>query len=85
MSTHNTCTLFSIKKKTTLNYHISAAMRFFQGAQERVRNSRGKRASVFESLKFYCILPNTQLNEGLIELGFNVPPTTRSYEDRTSI
>ena len=28
----------------TLNYPKSAAMEFFQGTQERVRNSRGKRA-----------------------------------------
>ena len=37
---------FSIqkRKKNTLNYPKSAAMQFFQGTQERVRNSRGKRA-----------------------------------------
>ena len=33
------------KKKISLNYHKSAAMGFlFQGTQEPVRNSRGKRA-----------------------------------------
>ena len=32
-------TIFSINKEKTLNYGI-----FFQGTQERVRNSRGKRA-----------------------------------------
>ena len=38
-------TIFSIKKKITLNYPKSAAVGFFcQGTQERVRNSRGKRA-----------------------------------------
>ena len=37
-------TIFDIKKKITLNYPESAAMEFFQGTQERVRNSRGKRA-----------------------------------------
>ena len=31
-------------KKITLNYPKSAAMECFQGTQERVRNSRGKRA-----------------------------------------
>ena len=37
-------TIFNIKKKKiTLNYPKSAAMVFFQGTQERVRNSRGKR------------------------------------------
>ena len=28
----------------------------FLGTQERVRNSRGNESSVFEPLKFYCIL-----------------------------
>ena len=37
-------TIFNIKQKITLNYPKSAAMGFFQGTQERVRNSRGKRA-----------------------------------------
>ena len=36
-------TIFNIKKKITLNYPNSAAMEFFLGTQERVRNSRGKR------------------------------------------
>ena len=33
-----------MKKKIILNYPRSATMGFFQGTQERVRNSRGKRA-----------------------------------------
>ena len=33
-----------MKKKNTLNYPKSAAMAFIKGAQERVRNIRGKRA-----------------------------------------
>ena len=37
-------TIFNMNKKNTLNYPKSAAMGFFQGTQERVRNSRGKRA-----------------------------------------
>ena len=37
-------TIFNIKKKITLNYSKSAAMGFFQRTQERVQNSRGKRA-----------------------------------------
>ena len=37
-------TIFNIKKKITLNYPKSAVMGFFQGTQERVRNSGGKRA-----------------------------------------
>ena len=43
MSTQNIP--FSIlKKKITLKYPESAAMGFFQEIQERVRNSRGRRA-----------------------------------------
>ena len=38
------CTFFNMKTKNTLNYHKSAAIGFFQGTQERVRKSRGKRA-----------------------------------------
>ena len=37
-------TIFNIEKKITLNYLKSAAMVFFQGTQERVRNNRGIRA-----------------------------------------
>ena len=36
-------TIFNIKR-IALSYPGSAAMGFFQGTQERVRNSRGKRA-----------------------------------------
>ena len=35
--------ILNVKKKNTLNYPKFAAMGFFQGTQERVRNSRGKR------------------------------------------
>ena len=35
-------TIFNIKKKITINYHKSAAMGFFLGTQEQVRNSHGK-------------------------------------------
>ena len=38
-------TIYNVNKMNTLNYPKSAAMGFFfQGTQERVRNSRGKRA-----------------------------------------
>ena len=43
MSTQNIP--FSIsRRKISLNYPKSAAVGFFQGTQERVRNSRGRRA-----------------------------------------
>ena len=49
-------TIFNIKKrKITLTYPQSAAMRIFHGIQERVRNSRGKRAisvRVYEDLLY---------------------------------
>ena len=45
MNAHNIPILiYNKKKKITLNYPKSAAMVIFQGTQERVRNSRGKRA-----------------------------------------
>ena len=37
-------THINIKEKIALTYPKSAVMGFFQGTQERVRNSRGKRA-----------------------------------------
>ena len=37
-------TIFNMNMKNTLNYPKSAAMGFFQGTQESVRNSRGKLA-----------------------------------------
>ena len=37
-------TIYNIKKKITLNLTKSAATGFFLGTQQRVRNSRGKRA-----------------------------------------
>ena len=44
MSTHNIHVYHFQYKKITLNYYNSATMGFFKGTQERVRNSRGKRA-----------------------------------------
>ena len=50
-------TIFNMKKKTTLNYPKIAAMEFFQGIQEQVRNSRGKRAiSVRATEVLHCSL-----------------------------
>ena len=45
-------TIFNVKKKITLNYPKFAAIGFlFQGAQERVRNSCGKRAIGVRAIK----------------------------------
>ena len=61
MCTHNIT--FYNRQKITQNYSKSAAMRFFvPGTQERVRNSRGKRAiSVLatEVLLYIASLRNT--------------------------
>ena len=43
--------IFNMIKKNTLNYPKSAVMGFFQGTQERVRNSRGKRAISVQAIK----------------------------------
>ena len=48
MSTHN-IPFFNMKKKNDLNYPKFAAVGFFQGTQERVRKSRGKRAISFRA------------------------------------
>ena len=47
-----------MKKKYTLNYPKYVAMSFFQGTQEQVRNSRGKRAisvRAIEVLLYLCL------------------------------
>ena len=51
-------TIVNIKNKITLNYpqydNVCSHGMFFQGTQERVRNSHGNEPSVFEPFKFYC-------------------------------
>ena len=49
-------TIFNIKKKITLNYPKFAAMRFFQGPKNKFETAMVNKPSVFEPLKFYCIL-----------------------------
>ena len=59
MSTHN-LPFFNMKKKNALNYPKSVAMGFFQGTQEQVRNSRGKRAinvRAIEVLLYFVMVP----------------------------
>ena len=56
-------TIFSIKRKITLNHPKSVAMRFFfLRTQEQVRNSLVNQPSVFEPSKFYCITGYTVSN-----------------------
>ena len=60
-------TIFNIKKKkNTLNYPKSADMGFFQGTQERVRNSHGKRAISVRAIEVLLYLKDlrTEILEG---------------------
>ena len=60
MSTHN-IPFFNMKKKNTLNYPKSAAIRiFFQGTQERVRKSCGKRAISVRAIEVLLYLDNVR-------------------------
>ena len=49
-------TIFNIKRKTTLNYPKSAAMDFFEGLRNEFETAVINEPSVFEQLKFYCML-----------------------------
>ena len=44
------------KEKDPKLFQIRSYGILFQGTQERVRKSRGNEPSVFEPLKFYCIM-----------------------------
>ena len=49
-------TISNMKKKNNLNYPKSAAMGvFFQGTQERVQNSRGKRAISVRAIEVHAL------------------------------
>ena len=53
---HTQYTIFNIKKKLTLNYSKSAAMRFFSsGLKNEFQTAMVNNPSVFEPLKFYYI------------------------------
>ena len=52
-------TIFNMNMKNTLNYPKSAAMGFFQGTQELVRNSRGKRALSVRAIEVLLYLSCT--------------------------
>ena len=66
--TQYTCTIFNMLKKITLNYPKSAAMKYFLGTQERVRNSHGKRdisvrgTEVLLYLEYFSVQLYTRLN-----------------------
>ena len=49
-------TIFNTKKKITLNYSKSTDILFFQGTQERVRNSCGKRAISIRAIEVLYML-----------------------------
>ena len=48
-------TIFSIKKKITINYPKSPAMGFFKGLKNEFETAVVNEPSVFELLKVYCI------------------------------
>ena len=50
-SLHNIPFYIKKKRKITLSYPKSAAKGFFLGTQERVRNSRGKRANSVRAIE----------------------------------
>ena len=64
-------TIFSMKKKITLNFPISAAIDFFsKGLKNEFETTRVNEPSGLEPLKFYCTLlnsSNTQVFLGLLE------------------
>ena len=51
------------KMKITLNYPKSAAMGFFQGTQERVQNSQGKRAIRVRATRVLLFLELGQIEQ----------------------
>ena len=54
MSTHN---IYHFQyKKNTLDYRKSAAVGFFKGLQNEFETAVVDESSVFEPLKFYCII-----------------------------
>ena len=61
MCTHH-IPFFIMKKKITPDYSNSAAMGFFLGTQERVRNSRGKRAISVRATEVLLYPPLNLLN-----------------------
>ena len=60
MSTHN-IPFPNMKKKIILNYPKAAAMGFFQGTQERVRDSHGKRAISVRAIEVLLYIENYRL------------------------
>ena len=48
--------IHNIQKKITLNYPESAAMGFSKGLKNEFKTAMVDEPSVFETLKFYCIL-----------------------------
>ena len=49
-------TIFNVKENNRKLFQICSYGLLSQGTQERIRKSRGNEPSVFEPLKFYCIL-----------------------------
>ena len=72
MSKHN-IPLLNLKKKVTLNYTKSAAMGFFfQRTQERVRNSRSKRAFSVRATEVLVYIGLEQISLGNMDFAKTV-------------
>ena len=61
---HIQYTIFIIKTKITLDYPKFAAMGFFLGTQERVQNSRGKRAISVRATEVLLYFSHTEPKYG---------------------
>ena len=60
--------------KITLNYHKSAWDEFFLGIQERVRNSRGKRAISVRAIEvLLCLLKSNCILKDSVHVGWLFP------------
>ena len=73
---HTQYTNFKYKKNTTLNYPSFAAMEFFyNGLKNEFETAVVTEPSVFEPLKFYCMLPDRVSNPGSLALESDALPT----------
>ena len=64
-------TIFNVKKKITLNYLKSAALYFFLGIQERIRNGHGKRAIIVRATEGLLSLFTYKTNCSYLQIKSN--------------
>ena len=86
-------TIFNIRRKSLQNYPKSAAMGFFpQRNQERVRNSRGKRAISVRAIEVLLYLASHSRIQKVIKIGYdqeliqsNPTPRPENHEGKEDI